>query len=126
MQLSELAPRTLLDVQTAGSRHRVIVCDPASGEALIQGGSAFPRYAGSPGRPPEHPVRITIARVPEPSLHVVKRGPQVRRWPGEVTQGGRRFLEAAIQGRPVFPDGGRGFPHALRAMLPASVGGPVV
>ena len=44
MQLSELAPRTLLDVQTAGFRYRVIVCDPASGEALIQGGSAFPRY----------------------------------------------------------------------------------
>ncbi len=44
VQLSQLEPNTLLDLQTAGSRYRVVVCDPARGEVLIQGGRCFPRY----------------------------------------------------------------------------------
>ena len=44
VQLSQLEPNTLLDLQTAGCRYRVVVCDPTRGEVLIQGGRCFPRY----------------------------------------------------------------------------------
>ena len=44
VELSRLEPNTLLDLQTAGSRFRVVVRDPARGEVLIQGGRCFPRY----------------------------------------------------------------------------------
>ena len=44
VELSQLQTNTLLDVQTAGSRYRVVVRDPARGEVLIQGGRCFPRY----------------------------------------------------------------------------------
>ena len=44
VELSHLEPNTVLDLQTAGSRFRVVVRDPAYGEVLIQGGRCFPRY----------------------------------------------------------------------------------
>ena len=44
VELSQLEPNTLLDLQTAGPRYRVVVCDPVRGEVLIQGGRCFPRY----------------------------------------------------------------------------------
>ncbi len=44
VELSELEPHTLLELQTAGSRYRMVVRDPACGEVLIQGGRCFPRY----------------------------------------------------------------------------------
>jgi hypothetical protein len=44
VELSELEPNTLLELQTAGSRYRLVVRDPACGEVLIQGGRCFPRY----------------------------------------------------------------------------------
>ena len=37
-------PNTLLDLQTAGPRYRVVGRDPVRGEVLIQGGRCFPRY----------------------------------------------------------------------------------
>jgi len=49
VELSQLEPNTLLDLQTAGPRYRVVVCDPVRGEVLIQGGTLFlPVHRGSP------------------------------------------------------------------------------
>ena len=44
VELSQLEPNTLLDLQTAGPRYRVVVRDPVRGEVLIQGGRCFSRY----------------------------------------------------------------------------------
>ncbi len=44
LKLFRLEPNTLLDLQTDGSRYRVVVRDPARGEVLIQGGRCFPLY----------------------------------------------------------------------------------
>ena len=42
-------PNTLLDLQTAGPRYRVVGRDPVRGEVLIQGGTLFlPVHRGSP------------------------------------------------------------------------------
>ena len=44
VELSQLEPNTLLDLQTAESRFHVVVREPACGGVLIQGGPCFPRY----------------------------------------------------------------------------------
>jgi len=44
LNLSELEPHALLELQTDGSRYRIMVRDPSCGSVLIQGGRCFPRY----------------------------------------------------------------------------------